>query len=175
MRLYSFLSFTHLLSAASAAPNLFVDGQLQPILGTQFGVPGKDAIFDYVIVGGGNAGLTIATRLAADPSLTVAVIEAGGFYEIDNGNLSVVPGEATFFTGSSVKNFQPLVDWAFDTVPQAVRLIEGEIISTQADCKLFQGANNRTLHYARGKTLGGSSARNYMLYHRLVPSFELFS
>ncbi len=41
-----------LLSAVSAAPNLFIDEQLQPILGTQFGVPGKDAIFDYVIVGG---------------------------------------------------------------------------------------------------------------------------
>ena len=29
-----------------------------------------------------------------------------------------------------------------------------------------QGAANRTVHYARGKTLGGSSARNYMVYHR---------
>ena len=58
-----------------------------------------------MVVGGGNAGLTIATRLAVDPSLTVAVIEAVDFYEIDNGNLSVVPGKAIFFTGSSVKNF----------------------------------------------------------------------
>lgn len=30
----------------------------------------------------------------------------------------------------------------------------------------FQGANFRSLHYPRGKTLGGSSARNFMFYHR---------
>lgn len=40
---------------------------------------------------GGTAGLTVGARLAADSSLSVAVIEAGGFYEIDNGNASVVP------------------------------------------------------------------------------------
>ncbi len=31
-----------------------------------------------------------------------------------------------------------------------------------------QGAGNRRIHYARGKTLGGSSARNYMIFHRSV-------
>lgn len=56
-----------------------------------FGVPGTDATFDYVIVGGGTAGLTLATRLA-EGNVTVAVVEAGGLYETDNGNLSVVPG-----------------------------------------------------------------------------------
>ncbi len=39
------------------------------------------------------------------------MIEAGGFYETDNSNLSVVPAYATFFTGSDPTNFQPLVDW----------------------------------------------------------------
>lgn len=29
-----------------------------------------------------------------------------------------------------------------------------------------QGADNREMHYARGKTLGGSSARNFLVYHR---------
>lgn len=90
------------------------------VLGSDFGLPGTNATFDYVVVGGGNAGLTIATRLASDPSNSVAIVEAGGFYEIDNGNRSVVPGYANFFTGSDSKNYQPLVDWGFTTVPQAV-------------------------------------------------------
>ncbi|KAL9074758.1 MAG: hypothetical protein Q9161_002127 [Pseudevernia consocians] len=116
------------------------------LLGNSFGVPGN-ASFDYVVIGGGTAGLVIATRLAADPSLSVAVVEAGAFYEVDNGNISVIPGDATFYSGTAPNNTQPLVDWGFDTVPQL-------------------GANNRVMHYARGKTLGGSSARNYMVYHR---------
>ena len=37
-----------------------------------------------------------------------------------------------------------------------------------------QGAGNRKVHYARGKTLGGSSARNYMIFHRSV-SAKFFS
>ena len=126
MRLNLLLSLSALLPVSFGATNLFSDGQIQSILGTQFGVPGNNASFDYVVVGGGNAGLTIATRLAADPSISVAVIEAGGFYELDNGNLSVVPGTATFFTGSNTTNFQPLVDWAFNTVPQAVGRMEGK-------------------------------------------------
>lgn len=56
-----------------------------------FGVPGTSATYDYVVVGGGTAGLTIATRLA-EGNVSVAVVEAGGLYETDNGNLSVVPG-----------------------------------------------------------------------------------
>ena len=77
---------------------------------------------DYVIVGGGTAGLTMATRLASDPAISVAVIEAGGFYEIDNGNRSTVPGYANFYTGSDPNNYQPLIDWGFTTVAQTVRV-----------------------------------------------------
>lgn len=112
--------FLVLLVPAYAKPNLFDDGQLGTMLGTSFGIPGANATFDYVIVGGGTAGLTIATRLAEDPSLSVAVVEAGGFSEIDNGNLSVVPGLSSWFTGWDSKNFQPLIDWGFTTVPQPV-------------------------------------------------------
>lgn len=54
--------------------------------------------YDYVIVGGGTAGLVLARRLAANFSLTVAVIEAGGFYELDNGNFSEIPAFASIFT-----------------------------------------------------------------------------
>lgn len=105
-----------------AYTNLFDDGRVEPLLGTTFGVPGVNGTFDYVIVGGGTAGLTLASRLAEEPSISVAVVEAGGFYEIDNGNLSVVPSYAPYYTGLSPSNFQPLVDWGFVTTPQPVRL-----------------------------------------------------
>ncbi|TKA36838.1 hypothetical protein B0A54_12680 [Friedmanniomyces endolithicus] len=118
----------------------------KPLVSSSFGVPGNNATFDYVVVGGGTAGLALSTRLSA-VGLSVAVIEAGGFYETDNSNLSVVPAYATFFTGSDPTNFQPLVDWGISTTPQS-------------------GSANRSIHYARGKTLGGSSARNYYLYQR---------
>jgi choline dehydrogenase len=136
------------LAAVSPALQLeiFDYGQRGPLLGTHFGPPVANATFDYVIAGGGNAGLTIGMRLAEAGS-SVAIVEAGGFYEIDNGNLSIVPSYSTYFTGSDVDNYNPLVDWGFATTPQI-------------------GTANRTLHYARGKTLGGSSARNYMLYQR---------
>lgn len=57
-----------------------------PLYSNSFGVPGVNATYDYVVIGGGTAGLTIAARLAEDSDLSVAVIEAGGFYQQDNGN-----------------------------------------------------------------------------------------
>lgn len=52
--------------------------------GNAFGIPGN-ATFDYVVVGGGTAGLGVAYNLAKNNSVTVAVIEAGGFYQFENG------------------------------------------------------------------------------------------
>lgn len=100
-----------------------------------FGVP-CNASFNYVVIGGGTAGLAVAANLATGPSITVAVIEAGGFYEVDNGNISVIPGYATFFTGTNPNDTQPLVDWGFDTVPQAVCLedIKGLSKGEPTDC-----------------------------------------
>ena len=118
-RLLAFLLYVA-VAAGTADLLTFVDGSVGNILGTAFGAPGTNATFDYVIVGGGTAGLTIATRLASDPAISVAVIEAGGFYEIDNGNRSTVPGYANFYTGSDPRNYQPLVDWGFTTVAQTV-------------------------------------------------------
>ena len=92
--------------------------------GYSFGVPGVDASFDYVIVGGGTAGLVLATRLAENSSLNVAVIEAGGFYEADDGNISVVPAYDIFYAGTDPTDTQPLVDWGFVTEPQAVRCLQ---------------------------------------------------
>ncbi|KAI4098806.1 MAG: hypothetical protein L6R37_006294 [Teloschistes peruensis] len=148
----------------AASVSAFLGDNEQQLYGSSFGVLGQDATFDYMcvtkqfrkslkltshsILGGGTAGLAIAGRLASNPGLSVAVIEAGGFYQIDNGNGSVIPGLAALqHIGSLPNDTQPLIDWDFVTVPQA-------------------GANYRRMHYARGKTLGGSSARNFLAYHR---------
>ncbi|KAL5349091.1 hypothetical protein ACLOAV_005379 [Pseudogymnoascus australis] len=126
------------------------------LLGSSFGVPGPQT-FDYIIVGGGTAGLALASRLSENPKWTVAVVEAGGFYETDNGNMSQVPLFASAGSDKSAANYNPLVDWGFITEPQV-------------------GANNASVHYARGKCLGGSSARNYMAYQRgTVESFDLWA
>ena len=84
------ISLTVLALAAQAASalNIFESGDSS-------GIPGKNASYDYVIVGGGTGGLTIAARLAEDKNVSVAVIEAGGFYQIDNGNGRSVMTNAT--------------------------------------------------------------------------------
>ncbi|ELR09834.1 hypothetical protein GMDG_04317 [Pseudogymnoascus destructans 20631-21] len=126
------------------------------LLGSSFGVPGPQT-FDYVVIGGGTAGLALASRLSENPNWTVAVVEAGGFYETDNGNVSQVPLFASIGSDKTAANYNPLVDWGFMTEPQT-------------------GANNTSVHYARGKCLGGSSARNYMAYQRgTVESFDLWA
>lgn len=104
-------SVLHAFTPVSAAPS-----PQHPI--SSFGVPG-DATFDYVIIGGGTAGLTIATKLASNPDLSVAVVEAGGFYEVDS-KTSVVPLEWTFNVGTYPNDTNPAIDWGFNTVPQAV-------------------------------------------------------
>ena len=112
-----------------------------------FGAANQNATFDYIIIGGGTAGLTVAARLAEGTSDRVAIIEAGGFYEIDGGNATEVPGEAFVGINTDPDNTPSKIDWGFVTTPQT-------------------GLGGRKLSYARGKTLGGSSARNYLGYHR---------
>ncbi|KAI4847378.1 putative choline dehydrogenase [Aureobasidium sp. EXF-8845] len=110
---------------------------------------GLNASYDYVVVGGGTAGLTVATRLAQSGSFSVAVIEAGSFYELDNGNFSQIP-YYVFESGDASPDLSMvngLIDWKFLTTAQPSLL-------------------NRTIHYIRGRCLGGSSARNYMVYNR---------
>jgi len=89
-------------------------------LGNSFGIPGRTATYDYVIVGGGNAGLTIATRLAEQQSGSVSVVEAGTFYEISNGNLTQIPGADDIFISKAQDDWQPLIDWGYITAPQKV-------------------------------------------------------
>ena len=88
-----------------------------------FGLPSVNATYDYVIVGGGTAGLTLAKRLTENSTLNVAVIEAGGFYEADDGNISTTPAYDIFYSGTDPKDTNPKVDWGFITEPQAVRSI----------------------------------------------------
>lgn len=103
-----------------------------------FGYKGVNASYDYVIIGGGTAGLALAYRLAEDGANSVAVVEAGGFYETDGGNTSSVPALNQFYddiTPDSQYDF-PLTDWGFLTTAQ-------------------QGAAEARFHYGRGKMLGG--------------------
>jgi choline dehydrogenase len=107
------------LSAPAPASDYYSANDNNDLLGSHFGLPGNKT-FDYVVVGGGTAGLAIATRLAEDSSKLVAVIEAGSFYEIGNGNLSQIPVYGPAFSGKSPFDIAPLVDWAFLTTPQTV-------------------------------------------------------
>ncbi|KAF4592448.1 GMC oxidoreductase [Ophiocordyceps camponoti-floridani] len=75
------------------------------------------ATYEYVVVGGGTAGLVIASRLA-EAGRSVAVVEAGGFYEVDAGLSCRVPSYAVVGAGSSPDAVVPAVDWGFVTVPQ---------------------------------------------------------
>lgn len=88
----------------------------QPMVSSFFGVP-TNATYDYVVVGAGTAGLALASRLSS-ADISGAVVEARGFYEVDNGNLSVVPGYTTFCIGTDPANYQPLIDWGITTTPQ---------------------------------------------------------
>ncbi|OAV90823.1 hypothetical protein PTTG_02176 [Puccinia triticina 1-1 BBBD Race 1] len=110
----------------------------------------KRKTYDYVIVGAGTAGMTIAARLAEDPNVRVAVVEAGIDYDLSAVNKLLVDTPASDTVGCGSKpedNMTDAIDWRFTTEPQL-------------------GANSRTVRYARGKTIGGSSARNFMIYQR---------
>lgn len=109
---------------------------------------------------GGTAGLTIASPLATHPSISVGVTKAGGFYEADSGNTSTVPGDCAVYAGTDPTGTNPLVDWGFLTVPQAVTFYLNKLRDGGKPIDgVARGASNRCLNYACGKTLGGSSAR----------------
>ena len=106
-------------AATSLAISPWTRPQGQKLFGSSFAIPGN-ATYDYVIVGGGLAGLTVAQRLSEDPSISVAVVEAGSFYEISNGNFSQIPFYATKFSTGNVSDTQPSVDWEIVTEPETV-------------------------------------------------------
>ncbi|KAH8672149.1 hypothetical protein BGZ60DRAFT_527574 [Tricladium varicosporioides] len=115
------------------------------LIGSHFGVPGIPASFDYVVLGGGTGGIALASRLAESGKYSVALVEAGDFYEFTNGNLSVIPSNAAAFIDPSTRN--PLLDWYQFTTNQT-------------------GLGGRKVFFPSGKVLGGGSARNFMWFHR---------
>lgn len=94
---------------------------------------GTNATYDYVVVGGGTAGATIATRLS-EQSFSVALIEAGAQYESES--LAAIPIADVLPVGSDPTT-KASIDWGFVTKGQP-------------------GANYRDIHFARGKCLGGT-------------------
>lgn len=94
--------------------------------------------FDYIVVGAGTAGCLMANRLSADPNNRVLLIEAGGR---DNYHWIHIPVGYLYCINN------PRTDWLFRTEPD-------------------QGLNGRSLIYPRGKTLGGCSSINGMIYMR---------
>ncbi|KAI0333805.1 alcohol oxidase [Cubamyces sp. BRFM 1775] len=95
--------------------------------------------YDYIVVGSGPGGSTVAARLSEDPSVNVLVIEAGptGKDALELEVPALVP---------DIQSGSPF-DWNYTIVPQP-------------------GMNLRTLPYSRGKVLGGCSAINWMFWVR---------
>jgi choline dehydrogenase len=98
----------------------------------------SDTTFDYIIIGAGTAGCLLANRLSADPSKRVLLIEAG---QKDDYYWIHIPVGYLYCIGN------PRTDWLYKTEPDA-------------------GLNGRQLRYPRGKTLGGCSSINGMIYMR---------
>ncbi|MBC7918025.1 MAG: GMC family oxidoreductase N-terminal domain-containing protein [Rhodoferax sp.] len=98
----------------------------------------SDTTFDYIIIGAGTAGCLLANRLSSDASKRVLLIEAG---RRDDYHWIHIPVGYLYCIGN------PRTDWLYNTEPDA-------------------GLNGRALRYPRGKTLGGCSSINGMIYMR---------
>jgi 4-pyridoxate dehydrogenase len=99
---------------------------------------GAGNVFDYIIIGAGSAGCTLANRLSADPHIKVLMLEAGGW---DRNPFIKLP------LGWGKVLLNGIYDWGYDSEPQ----------STMQD---------RRIECTRGKVVGGSSSINAMAYVR---------
>ena len=141
----------------------------QQLIGSHFGVPGLSAQYDYIVLGGGTGGLAMARRLASETNCTVAVVEAGDFYEFANGNFTQIPAFASQFIGSNPTSFNPYLDWYQYTSRQTVRYPQPKP-SLVYVTNIKKQLADRIILYPSGKVLGGGSARNFMWFHRYVVS-----
>jgi choline dehydrogenase-like flavoprotein len=96
--------------------------------------------YDHIVVGAGSAGCAVAARLSEDPSVRVLLLEAGG---PDRSPNIKIPAAFS-------KQFKTKLDWDYETGPEP-------------------HLAGRTLYVPRGKSLGGSSSMNAMMYVRGRP------
>ena len=94
--------------------------------------------FDFVIVGAGSAGCLLANRLSRNPDTRVLLLEAGGR---DDYFWIPIP------VGYLYTIANPRTDWCYKTEPD-------------------QHLAGRSIHYARGRVLGGCTSINAMIYMR---------
>ena len=121
--------------------------------------------YDFIILGAGSAGCVLANRLSANPNFKVCIIEAG---PQDSDPRIHVPLGFAFFGENSPYN------WSYETEPQkefekvAITEPQRAVVDSaggvhEVETETFE---HRKGYQPRGRTLGGSSSINAMLYVR---------